>query len=220
MSIGGLGYDAPPTPAPIEARLIVKSGTLSSATARRDCDARTALTRGLAEYTSHVQIDGARGRHFAFYRVFDAWAESEDDALYPSAAVYSDAPATYEASRLTPGVGSAEVAPGLYLVNTSEMGLDLTLDVYTSDPVERSVLTAGLEDAMNPVDWRYGFFLDLPYYFGARASYELISSSYLDSEDASQQRRRQMQMLVRGTLTVSRLAEYPLSSPRVRTTTQ
>ncbi len=52
------------------------------------------------------------------------------------------------------------------------MGLDLTLDVYTSDPVERSVLTAGLEDAMNPVDWRYGFFLDLPYYFGARASYD------------------------------------------------
>lgn len=211
------GYENGPAPEAVETRL-VEVGMESVFTPRNETDARGALTRGLAEYVSQLSTTWGGGRELAFYNVFDYWAEPEDGAQYPSAAVYTDADGTYDASHFTPSVG-AMVAPGQYLVSTSDLSVDLMLDVYTTDPIMRAGVNKMLEDALNPHDWRYGLVLDLPHYFGSRGVYELLKQSFIDSEDLSQARYRRVVFTLRATVTVYRLKTLPLHDPRVRVTT-
>lgn len=187
-------------------------------TNRHETDARTALTRGLARYLAGLEFDGGAGRILAFQgRVFESYADPETQAQFPSAVVLSDQPALYDASRLTPGapVDRLPSTPeGNALLSTSELTLDLTLDVWATENRSRSALVAGLEQALSPTDWMYGLRLDLPFYFGARAGYELLSVQYIDSEDSATRRYRRASLVVSGRVPVYRIVPLPVARAR------
>lgn len=204
-------------PAPGGTRLIDRPNIPSSPTANRETDVRTALTRGLAEYVGQLTYDADGGRFLVFQKVFQTWAEPEDEADYPSAAVYANGPGDYDAARFTPSVSQANrvsLPDGRYLVSPCEYVLDIFLDVWATDPAQRLSLTAMLEDALSPVDWRYGLLLELPHYFNERASYELLTGGYADDAVAAQQRVRRSQMTIRARVSVSRLATFPQAQIR------
>lgn len=189
-----------------------------SITNRHETDARTALTRGLARYLAGLVFEGGAGRILAFQgRVFESYADPETQAQFPSAVVLSDQPALYDASRLTPGAPVdrlPQTPEGNALLSTSELTLDLTLDVWATENRSRSALVAGLEHALSPTDWMYGLRLDLPFYFGARAGYELLSVQYIDSEDAATRRYRRASFVVSGRVPVYRIVPLPVARAR------
>jgi hypothetical protein len=165
-----------------------------------------------------LEFDADGGRHFVFQRVFSQWAEPEDEARYPSAAVYADTPGTYDASRLTPGIiDRLQLPDGRFLLSGMEYVLDLVVDTWETGPEGRQSISAMLEDAFVPVDFRYGPLLELPHYFNERATYELMSSAYVDDETAAQQRVRRARFTVRGRIAVKHLVTLPEGKPKVRT---
>lgn len=201
----------PAPPAPGGTRLVTRADDLVKRTANRETDARTALTRGLAEYLAQVQVEMPGGRRVAFRRVFESHAEPEDVAEFPSASVVAGV-GTYHPIRFTPGAAGKDRLPepdGRYLLQSSEFRLEMAVEVWATDPKERQALVAAVEDAMVPVDWLYGARLELPHYFGARADYQLVSMSYADDEAELMRRHRRAVFAVAASLPVLRLASFP-----------
>jgi hypothetical protein len=200
-----------PTQPPIggPSRLVVP-GEPHTYTTNRECDARTALTRGLAEYLASMTASGPGGRPLAFRRVVSTWAQPEELAEYPSAAVLAGA-GTYGSSRFTPGRGPRIATPDQrYVLNSAEFTVDMTVELWCTDPKERAAMVALLEDRLlAPLDSRYGFILELPHYFNARAQYEPTGLSYDDSEENAMRRYRKAVLTVKGQVPVIRLISLP-----------
>ncbi len=197
---------------------VLRNNTPPVITNRHETDARTALARGLAMYLRGLEFDGGAGRILAFgNRVFDSYADPEVQAAFPSALVSSDTPGTYDASRLTPGepVDRVQAFEGNAIYATSEFVMDMVIDIWATEPRSRMALVAGMEQALSPTDWMYGLRLDLPFYFGARAGYELQSVQYIDSEESATRRYRRASMVVSGRVPVYRFAAKPLARPRL-----
>lgn len=188
----------------------------ASYTTNRETDARTALTRGLREYLEQLQIDVPGGRQLAFRQVFSSWAEPEDNAEYPSAVVYTPVDGRYDASKFTPGVSRrSELPDGSFLMATSEMALDLTIEIWCTDPEERVGLMMLMEDALSPLDYRHGLLLELPHYHNERATYEMVSMRYEDTEIDAMRRYRKAVIIMRGSVPVVRVVKLP--STKLRT---
>ena len=192
--------------------LITERSTSLSLTANCEVDTRTALTRGLAEYISQLSIQMPGGRELRFKSVKDTYAEPEDRSAYPSACVYSFEKLEYDASRFTPGVNKNYQLPppdGRYFIEMAEAVLIVTVETWSTDPKERMGLAKMLEDAFNPVDFMYGFRLDLPHYYNARAEFALKSIEYIDTEDDAMKRHRKSIFMVEGRVPLIRLANFP-----------
>lgn len=176
----------PPPSAP--ARL-VGAGEKQILTLNRETDARTAVTRGLAEYLRGLSITAEGGRLCRFVEVFENWAEPEEVAKYPSAVIYATEGGTYDASTLTPK--TLEV-PGTtqYIREISELMQPLMLEVWSTDPMERMALVAMLEDALDPHEYMTGLRLALPHYHNQRATFEKMNMTYDDSIELAQRRWR------------------------------
>lgn len=180
-------------------------------TGYRETDVHTALARGLAEYLAQQSIEvGGRKLQLTTYTT---WAEPEDAIRYPAAAVGAAA-GSYERG-FTPQVMQT-VDKKVRLVAFSEFAQELSVEVWATDPKERSYLTAMVEEALNPVEWMYGMRLILPFYHGAVATYELLTSQYLDSSDDAMAKYRRVQFTLNGNVTAYRLLDFPDSNPRLR----
>lgn len=157
----------------------------------RETDCRNALTRGLKEYFEQLSILW-QGRELSFAQSFHDWADAEDDADYPAFIAYTVTEGTYAASNLAPSPLTVKVPDGSrrYVRQVSEFEVPVHVDVWCNDSESRMGLIAMLEDAMSPVDWMYGFVLKLPHYWGAHASYEPVSSLYLDDPEKVYRRWR------------------------------
>jgi hypothetical protein len=119
---------------------------------------------------------------------------------------------------MTPGiVDRLQLPDGRFLISGMEYVLDLMVDTWETDQEGRQAISAMLEDAFVPVDFRYGPLLELPHYFNERATYELMSSTYVDDEAAAQQRVRRARFTVRGRVAVKHLVTLPEAKPKVRT---
>jgi len=202
----------------LKASLISTVGHRPVPSTVRETDARTALTRGLADYLQTAVFDAPGGRQLRFAKVFRTWAVPEDLAEYPAAAVYSTVPAVYDASKFTPSPNSrCTVGEGsnLYLVSASEMILDVRVEVWANDPAARMEIVAGMEGMLNPVDWMYGFKLALPFYFGQVGIYETKDSAYLDTEEDAMRRYRKAVFTVTGQVPVVNVFEYKPARPKV-----
>lgn len=216
----------PPRPAPIspswdgpgpfiyggsDVTPVLRPASMPTPTARQECDARTAITRGLARYLAGLEVQGNAGRVLTFGgRVGESWADPEIQAQFPSAVVLGIGPAQYDASRLVPStVGQLALPDGRAILASSELAMTVALDVWATDSRARAALVAGLEAALSPVEWRYGLLLDLPFYFGARASYEPQSIEYQDSEDGATRRYRRALITLAASVPVYRLVTLP-----------
>lgn len=187
-------------------------------TAYREGDARTALTRGLAEYLESIVVNAMGGRQLRFKQVLRSWAEPEQESKYPSAIVYSQVPGTYDASRFTPGVAAKNriaLPDGRYVVALAEYVQNLTVEIWCTDPSERSELVTAVELAMNPLDFMYGLLLELPYYYNQRAVYEMLDMRYLDSEEDAMRRYRKAAFSVTAQIPLIRLATIAGGVPRI-----
>jgi len=194
-----------------KARLIITPTEPIVYTAAHEFDARTAIIQGLADYIEGLSFDAQGGRHVAIRRTFASWAEPEDEARYPAAYISSPGEGSYDASRLTPSVDHTErlaQPDGRYVVHVSEFVAALALEVWANDPKERMYLAMMLEDSLCPLDYRYGLLLELPYFYGLRASYEPTSSRYQDSSEDSMKRYRVVTFSLTASVPMVRLRAY------------
>lgn len=204
-------------------RLITDAGDRQAYILNRETDARTALTRGLAEYLSQLSSDFL-GRPLSFQRVLSAWSQPETQALYPSAVVYSTEEGVYDASKLTMDVTPRNRLPppneNQYVVSPAELVLDVTVEMWATDPEERIAVVSMVEDAFSPVTWiGAGIRLELPHYCNERAEFEMISSRYEDSDEDSVRRYRKAFFKARGRVPVVRVASFPAAVFRSKATT-
>jgi len=148
-----------------------------------------ALSLGLAQYLSRLQIEW-NGRLIRFQKVYKSWAEPESGAAFPAATIVMPVPGEYDSSVLTPATIRVQDGTNRYLRMTAELQLMCAVVVWTTDLDERAALTSLLEDALDPREGTTGLRLELPFYFGAHATYEKISVLYEDDPGTSQTRRR------------------------------
>lgn len=198
-------------------RPILQAGDVEKLTFVRTTDARTALARGLSEYLSQLRIVWEGGRQLQFQKVEVCWAEPERPAKFPSAVLAASQDASYEGS---PGLGAPELvmqADGTkrYLRQVAELRQEFRLQVWATDPVERMGLTALLEDALNPAEFMTGLRLELPYYFGTRATYEALSLGYDDNSSDAQKRNRRSIITIAANIPVYRpVGELQMMKPK------
>lgn len=181
-------------------------------------DATGALTRGIAEYAASLSL--TPGGPPAFVKCFDEWANLEDDACYPSFVAYTNEnDGNYEASSFTPNVSTAHRYPdGTYEISSAELAIDVKCEIWANDPNERAQLIAMLEAAFNPVDWMYGFRLELPHYFNQRATFEPSRITRLGGAQEALQRFVNARMIVHANVPVTRVLPFAQARPVVRTT--
>jgi hypothetical protein len=201
------------------AKLILPTSGKESITGYRDVDCRTALTRALAEYLMDtVDVDAIGGRNITFKHVFQSWSEPEQEAKYPSAIVYAQSPGVYDASKFSPSATpklQLAAPDSRYMLTMAEFVLDLAVEIWCTDPKERMEITNACEHAFLALDNMYGIILELPYYYGLRAVYELKSMQYLDSEEEAMRRYRRAIFILTAQVPIVRLASIPTSKTRL-----
>lgn len=182
-------------------------------TTYHECDAHTALVRGLAEYLGARKID-VGGRTVTFKAAYYDTAQPEDRSKYPAVNVYGIARGEYEAVQTTPRIERSALVKDKHFVSPAEFVQTLGIQLFCTSSSERTQLAALIEDALFPVPWMAGFRLRLPFYFGAFAVYEPASLEYLDSADAAIRRDRQSAFQLVGRLSVLQLRAIPTGQPR------
>jgi len=183
----------------------------------QETDIRLALQRGLAEYLEQLSYSCQNGRTVRFAQVTEEWAEPEENAKYPAAAIYTQGPGVYEARALNPALNPKQRLPppdNRYLIIPSEYTANLVIECFSTDNEERTAIIQMMESALNPSFWRSGFVLELPHYFNIRATYVLKESTIPDdAEDALSRRRRVLfNLTAQGPLVT--LFSFPDAKPR------
>lgn len=212
-------------PAPGGTRLVTTAGAVPpKLTGVRLCDAVTALKRGLKEYLEQVFLD-VDGERIRFMQVHDVWGDTDQVAQYPSAVVMASEEAVYDYSSFTPVLDPTkliEVANGSepantrsYLVKYSEVTVRLALEIHCSSPAERVSVQMMLEDALNPVDWMFGFKLDLPHYYNQRAVFEPMTTQNMDSDENARRRWRPGTIFLGGQISLFRVRSLPSFQPKL-----
>lgn len=179
-----------------------------------DTDAKSALSRGLAEYlTEHVQISPDRGlAQTTLKKVVDMYAEPEVLSEYPSATVTFSGSGESDSSSMQALPVNRDGTKCLLV--TASFTQDLVVEVWCANPLERSLFGNAVEEALDPVDWMCGLRLELTHYHNARATYMLKSVDYDDSDQQNMRRYRIARFTVTATVPRLRLVSYPLLDPR------
>ena len=199
------------------ATLVVDPAARFTLSARREVDARTAVTQALADYLVSLSGTDPLGVPVRLKRVFADQPEQEAGlAEYPSATITVPPPPIYDAADLSPRVTAADRLPlpdGRWLVKTgAELVAELKLDCWCTQEEERVQVAALVEDALHPVEWMHGFRLRVPYYAGQVVTYLPKSVQYLDTE--AQTRYRLAQFMLEARVNVVRFAAFPQARPR------
>lgn len=204
MTQGAIGTNAART------QLVTTQGERHAYTGTRTTDARAAIQFGLKQYLEDLQID-FNGRLLKFKHVRQTWAEPEDTAEYPCAGIYSEEEGAYgdedgSNTKLSPGLLNIplEGIPDAYAMIPCELIQTFKLQIWTTDPKERTAICAMVEDALFPVDGMYGFKLLLPHYHGAIAHFEPLGSMYEENEEDSRRRFRKINLRIKATVPVIR----------------
>jgi hypothetical protein len=197
------------------ARLITSSDDPQELTLTRTTDTRTALARGLVEYLGLLSFVAEGGREMSFANVQVTWAEPEQPASSPALTITGMDPGSYADTDFTPTV--AKVFGGQKaLLEFGALEQEFLVTVWSTDPMQRMGLATLIEDASDPVDWMSGFRLELPFYFGARATYTVRNVQYLEGAQDSQRRWRLAVFGVRGVVPKYRpIGAPPLLIPEV-----
>jgi len=198
----------------------VDNATPQVLTFNRETDARTALTRGLAEWLATRRITSTDGRPFQLNKVYSTWAEPEDavrseqqERSYPLGVVYAVGKGMYDDSKMTPSTVQPLADDLRVLQTSSEYVLSLQLELWSNDPNARMWFSVMLEDEFSPDDSRSGVRLVLPHYFGVHADYVLMDSEYADNEQDATRRFRKVIATVEGRIPVTRVRTFPAAIP-------
>jgi len=196
--------------------LITDPNTLQCWTSHRETDCRTALVRGLKEYLEQATFsDPALSQRLKLAKVLARWAEPEDTAKFPSAAVYTQEAGIYDDDDFTSE--PIELEDDYVIRLCSELVQPVILDVYCTDDPQRMSFAMMLEDLFEPVDWMSGFRLMLPHYFGIHAEYLKLSIDYVDNEENAQKRWRLAQFQLEARVSQVRfIGKVPKFQPKAQ----
>jgi hypothetical protein len=172
--------------------VFVKPGTPSVLKLVQTVDTKTALTRALREYLEPLEVTEPNGRTLKLLKVYDVWAEPEDVGKFPSVSINPLGELEYDSADMNNRL--EEIAPNIALRRWANAKLQIQLQAWSNDPEERLMLGWMLENAMNPET--HGLFLDVPYYFNARARFTPTSSMHEDDGESAQKRWRKFSMTV------------------------
>lgn len=199
------------------ARLMPGAGGIPLApTATQECGARLAVQRGLAEYVEQLRYAALGGAALRLRTVTDEWAEPETNASYPAAVIYAQGPGAYEAASMSPAIDPRCRIPlpdGRYVVRSADYVATVALEIWATNPEERTGLEAMMESALNPNFEKYGFELQLPYYFNQRAAYTLVETSVSDDADQALRRYRLVTFTLKARVPVVQLFSFPDGKP-------
>ena len=194
-----LDYDGPPRFTDgLFVRPIMDADDLESLTFVRTMDARTSLARAMAEYLSLLSMQWEGGRDLKFVRTRYFWAEPEDDGKLPAAALIGREDAEYSEAYISPHLVQAADGTERYLRSHSSVFQKFDLEIWSTDPVELYGLVAMVEDALDPTEFMIGVRLELPYYFGQRATFLKTHIRYGQGGSDAQQRWRKAIFSVTG----------------------
>lgn len=196
----------PPEPGP--AFLVRLPDTEATRTTVFEADAVASMQRGLKEYLERLSSQDS-GAEVRFRSVDMTWAEPNEPAEYPAAAILLEGNPEYEADNLTPRVFEGDRMPdGSYVEKRSEVTALFRIVAHTATPGERDLIARMLEDALAPVDWMYGFYVELPHYGGQRATFLPVRADYRDSAELARHGLRPVEVFVEG-----RVAEVVVRRP-------
>lgn len=165
-------------------------------TSNCETDVRGALLRGLAEYLMQLRAPWRGGVELRLLKVHDGYAEPEELAKFPSAAIYTEEAGQYDSDALT--TRQEKLDDGQVLRTVAGFIQNITIDVWTTSEAERRALIKLIEDALDPVDWMSGFHLRLPHYHNVVATYLKDSINVADAQQNVQQRLRLASFTVGG----------------------
>lgn len=191
--------------------LVTYSDLPSTRTNREETDAVGAMRRGLKEYLEQISKNVA-GAVVRLEEVFEEWATSEDvGTRYPAAAVLmADGRVVYDDHNLSPQVHDDDALPdGRAIVKVSEASTEFDIEIHCDEPGQRTGVMMLLEEALNPVDWMYGFQLELPHYFGQRAVFGLLSAELPDDATSARHGLRLVRARLAATISVVRPRKFP-----------
>lgn len=178
--------------------LIEEPGVRPQFSLKRECSASRAPVRALADYLTTVRFGSNTGTIDKFRFVRDGKADPEDLAKYPAACVYVEGEVKYgaEDGSLEPVYTEDLKDNHAKLFLAGEVQSTLLIHSWTNEDEHRETVLSALEDALSPVEWMSGFQLDMPHYYGCRASYQLMSMTFEDQMDDLQRRYRKCSALV------------------------
>lgn len=225
------------------ARLVLRSNDVERPTARKECAAREAVARGLAEYMRQLYFSGAGGRDIAFKEVVPIYSDPWTPMDLPAANVHGgigDAELDSKGSGIAPIEADPEDPIGgdlltdrdrvgdrapprqkVALFSPSTFESALTVEVWAADERQRRMIDHMLEDDFNPTPhWlQGGFRLELPFYGNSRADYHLASSSVASDGKEALQGKYLARYVLQASLDLRVPRSLPKIIPSVKVTT-
>lgn len=203
----------PPDPGP--ATLVQWPGTAPTRTTVFNADAVASMQRGLKELIEQASIDDS-GATVRFRSVDMTWAEPNEQGEYPAAAVLIEGKPEFDAGNLSPRVFEHDKMPDeSYVDQRSEVTAMLLVVAHCATPGERNLIARMLEVALNPVDWMAGFYLDLPYYGGQRATYLPVRAEYKDDATLARHNLRPIEITVEARICEVIPRKPPMMKPQI-----
>lgn len=185
-------------------------------------DAVGAITRGLADVLSQLELKPSSGRaKTRFANVLNGYAEPEVFSAYPSASVYvldAEYDENYALNIVPSSMLDETATKGEQLFITNELTCRVMVDIWCQDPKERSLFISALEQLSSPNDYMSGMRIRLPHYFNTTCTLSLRNIEYSDTEEMDSRRYRKASITFSGNICVFRTHILPKLNPKTRVT--
>ena len=203
-------------PAPGMAFLIaLPDGCNATRTTIFNVDAVAAMQRGLKDYLDQIESEDS-GAPVRFMSVDTTWAEPNEDAVYPSAAVLLEGEPEFEPTGLSTSLYDDDVMPdGTVVDKRADVTAMFRIVAHCATPGERNIIARMLEVALNPVHWMAGFWLELPFYGGQRATFLPVRAEYRDDEVLARHNLRPVIVFLEGRVSEVVPRNLPKFQPRI-----
>lgn len=201
---------------PGETKLVWDPSFPEKLTMRYDTDCRSSMALALRDYFLGLHTN-IKGRRLGFKQGYEHWADPEDESEFPSFCVYTEVEGLYDNSNFTPRgwkrIEGTDESWGLVCTDFSQQYM---IDVWCSGIEERIAITKMMEDAFFPVDWMFGFRLEMPYFYNNRATFEPMGVNYIDNEGGAKTRIRKVQFRIMGLTTMIKVLKKPTAKIRTQ----
>jgi len=184
-------------------------------TTQRSASSARAMCISLARYLESLKspsLDQGASDVPLFAKVESHKADPESLSAYPAACVFVEGEISYCAEDTLQSTGSVYQEPvrdgsgdDYYLTIASDVKVTVTVHVWTNEDEVREYIVMALEDALNPYESATGFQLELPEYYGLRATGVPLSIAYEDTDTDNARRYRKAIVRIQMTCPHARL---------------
>lgn len=186
-------------------------------TDRNECDAATALVRGMAQYLASLEITHL-GTDLSFKSVVEEWPDVQDLDFggFPAASVQPiGEQGEYDGSMQSSAhdledIGDDKVRS---VLKTANYRVPISVEVWETEKEHRIGICKALEEAFIPQDFRSGLVLRLPFAWNQHAKYTLVAGGPAGYAELQKTSIWIARFRLIGTAAVGRYQEYPKARP-------